>query len=104
MPDFWKLPDPSIYIMFDILIKVKVKFTLEQAMKAQRENIGIPYSFFSLGTSWGRMVSATSWLLFPRQRTLVPILEESLWVPGLVWTGAENLAPHWDSIPGLSSL
>ena len=90
--------------MFDIPIKVKVKFTLEQALKAQRENRGIPYSFFSLGARWGQVINATLWLLFLRQRTVVPILQESLWVPGLVWTGAENLAPHWDSIPGLSSL
>jgi len=26
-----------------------------------------------------------------------------MWAPGLVWTDAENLAPHRDSIPGLSS-
>ena len=29
----------------------------------------------------------------------VPILQEAGWVPGPVWTGAENLAPHRDSIP-----
>jgi hypothetical protein len=104
MTDFWKLSDPSIYIMFDILIKGKVKFTPEQAMKAQRGNRGIPYSFFSLGTRWGQMINAPPWLLLPQQRNLVPILQESLWIPGLVWTGAENLAPHWDSISGLSSL
>jgi len=45
MPDFWKLSDSSIYIMFDILVKVKVKFTLEQALKAQRGNRGIPLLF-----------------------------------------------------------
>ena len=29
----------------------------------------------------------------------VPIVYEAGWAPGLVWTGAENLAPHRDSIP-----
>jgi len=45
MPDFWKVSDPSIYIMFDILIMVKIKFTLEQVIKAQRGNRGIPLLF-----------------------------------------------------------
>ena len=33
----------------------------------------------------------------------VPIVQEAGWAPGPVWTSAENLAPHRDSIPGLSS-
>ena len=30
----------------------------------------------------------------------VPIVQEAGWAPGPVWTGAVNLAPHRDSIPG----
>ena len=33
----------------------------------------------------------------------VPIVQEAGWAPGQVWMGAENLAPHRDSIPGPSS-
>jgi hypothetical protein len=33
----------------------------------------------------------------------VPIVQEAGWAPGPVWIGAENLAPHRDSIPGPSS-
>jgi hypothetical protein len=33
----------------------------------------------------------------------VPIVQEAGWAPGPVWTGANNLAPHRDSIPGPSS-
>ena len=33
----------------------------------------------------------------------VPIVQEAGWAPGMVWTDAENLAPHRDSIPGPSS-
>jgi hypothetical protein len=33
----------------------------------------------------------------------VPIVEVTGWAPGPVWTGAENLAPHRDSITGPSS-
>ena len=32
----------------------------------------------------------------------VPIVQEAGWVPGSVWTDAENLASHRDSIPGPS--
>ena len=30
----------------------------------------------------------------------VHIVQEDGWAPGPVWTGAENLAPHGDSIHG----
>jgi hypothetical protein len=37
-------------------------------------------------------------------RDPVLIVEEAGWALGLVWQGAENLAPHWDLIPGPYSL
>jgi len=40
--------------------------------------------------------------LTPR-KDLVPVSQEAGWTPGPVWTGAENLVPHRDSIPGPSS-
>jgi hypothetical protein len=43
------------------------------------------------------------WLLSTPGKDPVPIVEEAVWVPGPVWTGAENLAPHRDLIPGPSS-
>ena len=33
----------------------------------------------------------------------ISIVQEAGWASGPVWKGAENLAPHRDSIPGLSS-
>ena len=33
----------------------------------------------------------------------IPIVKETGWAPEPVWTGAENLAPYQDSIPGPSS-
>jgi hypothetical protein len=36
-----------------LMVKVKVKFTLEQAMKAQRGSRGKLYPFFNLGAIWG---------------------------------------------------
>ena len=40
---------------------------------------------------------------FTPGRVPVPIVQEAGWAPGPVPTGAENLATHWDSIPGPSS-
>jgi hypothetical protein len=51
----------------------------------------------------GWVVSATPWPLYPRETDPVPIVYEAEWAPGPVWTGAENLAPHRDLIPGLSN-
>ena len=36
----------------------------------------------------------------PPGKDPVPIVQEAGWAPGPVWTEAENLAPHRDSIPG----
>ena len=39
----------------------------------------------------------------PPGKTPVPIVQEAGWAPALVWAGAENVAPHRDSIPVPSS-
>ena len=72
---------------------VKVKFTLEQAMKAQWGRKGTALRF-NLGARWGRVVNVTLRPLYSRERNLVPILHEAWWAPGPVWTGRprENLA------------
>jgi hypothetical protein len=44
------------------------------------------------------------WLLFSPEKDPVPIVQEAGWAAGPVRTGAENLAPHQDSVPGTSSL
>jgi hypothetical protein len=44
------------------------------------------------------------WPLFTPRKDPVPIVQEAGWAPGPVWTGAENLVPHQDSIPRPSSL
>ena len=43
------------------------------------------------------------WPLFTPGKDPVSIVQEAGWALGPIWTGAENLAPHWDSIPGPSS-
>ena len=44
------------------------------------------------------MVSSTLWPHFTPRKDLVPILQESGWGPGPVWTGGIS-RPHRDSIP-----
>jgi len=45
------------------------------------------------GTRGGRVVSVTPRPLFTPGKDPVPIVQETGWAPGPVWTGAENLAP-----------
>ena len=39
----------------------------------------------------------------PPGKTRYPLYRRLVWNPGPVWTGAENLVPHRESIPGPSS-
>jgi hypothetical protein len=52
------------------------------------------------GLDGGWWFDTTPRQLYPRERDPVPIVLEAAWAPEQVWTGAENLAPHRDSIPG----
>ena len=68
------------------MVKVKVKFALEQAMKAQRGSRGIALTVFNLDAGWGWVVNATA-------RPLCPTYCIRGWMgPGPVWKGAENFA------------
>jgi hypothetical protein len=71
---------------------MKVKFDLEQAMKAQRESKG-KLLIFNLGGRWGWVVNTTPRPLYPRERDPVPIVQEAGWNPGPIRTGAEHLDP-----------
>ena len=77
----------------------KVKCTLVQALrlctghKAHRGSRGIALLFLDHGTRRGWKVSITPRSLFTPGKDPVPIVQEAGWAPGLVWTGAENLAP-----------
>ena len=59
---------------------MKVKFTLEQAMKAQRRSRYIE-----------KVVNAMPQQLYLWERDLVLIMQEAGWMPGSFWTSAENL-------------
>jgi hypothetical protein len=107
---FHYLPQRTSFLLFSsCCVKSKVKCTLVQARKlcttrtAHRGNKGIALLFLDHGARRGWGVSVTSRPLFTPGKDPVPIVQEVWWSPGPVWTGAENLAPHWDSIPGPSS-
>jgi hypothetical protein len=68
----------------------KVKFTLEEALKAQRWSRGIAL-LFNVGSRWGCVVNATLRPLYSRESDPVPIVQETKWAPGTVWTDARNL-------------
>ena len=63
-----------VVVVVVIASKVKVKFALELAMKAQKGIRDYLYSFFNLGARWGWVVNVTPRLLHSREEDLVPIL------------------------------
>jgi hypothetical protein len=76
---------------------VKVKCTLLQAprlcLTAHKGSRGMAVPFLDHGTRRGLGVSITPRPLFNCGKDPVPILQEAVWTPDLVWTGAENFAP-----------
>jgi hypothetical protein len=78
----------------------KVKFTPCTGRTAHRGSRGIALLFHDHGTRRGLGVSVTPRPLFTPGKDPVPIVQEARWAPWPVWTGAENLASHRDSIPG----
>jgi len=82
----------------------KVKRRLCTGRTAHRGSRGIALLFLDHGTRRGEgSASHPGHSLPPHQKDPVPIVQEAGWASGPVWTGAENLAPHQDSIPGPSS-
>ena len=77
----------------------KVKCTLVLALRlctgrtAHRGSRGIALLFLDHGTSRGWGVSVTSRPPFTPRKDPVPIVQETGWAPGPVWTGVENLTP-----------
>ena len=55
-------------------------------MKAQGWSSDIGTCILNISTRWGSVVSA-----MPRPLCLVPIVQGAGWIPGVVWTGVENI-------------
>jgi hypothetical protein len=60
---------------------------------AYRGSRGIALPFHDHGTRRGWGVTVTPWPLFTPGKDPVPVVQETGWAPGPVWTGAENLTP-----------
>jgi hypothetical protein len=98
-----KLPAPIQHWQRGICLrgKVKVKFTLVQALRlcsgcmAHRGSRGIALPFLDHGTRRGvkGQYHALATLYPPPQKDPVPIVQGDGWAPGPVWTGVVNLAP-----------
>ena len=70
-----------------------MKWSRYRSGVAQRVGRGITLLFHDRGTRRGWVVSSTPRPHVTPGKDLVPILHEAGWVPGPVWTGAENLVP-----------
>jgi hypothetical protein len=87
----------------------KVKCNLVQALSlctsrtAHRGSRGIALPFLDHSTRRRWEFSVTPRPLFTPGTDPLPIVQKAGWAPGQVWTGAENLHPHWGSIHGPSS-
>jgi hypothetical protein len=68
-------------------------------MKAQRGRRGVALLFLISAVD-GDVWSTPRPCRFSPEKESVHIEFEAGWAPGPVWTGAENLASHLDSIPG----
>ena len=80
----------------------KRKRTLVQALRLctgrtdQTGSRGIALPFHDHGTRRGWRVSVTPRPFFTPGKEPVPIVQETGWAPGPVWTSVENLTPHRD--------
>ena len=74
---------------------VGVKFSLQQAMKAQGGRTNIDYFYTSLTLQQEKglgVVNDTPRSPYPRKRFQISILQEAGWAPWTVWANTKNLA------------
>jgi len=79
-------------------VKVKVTFSRYRLDVAQKVGRGIALLFHDRGTRRWWVVSSTPRPQFTPGKDSVPIVQETGWTPGPVWTGGKSL-PNRDSIP-----
>jgi hypothetical protein len=75
----------------------KVTFTLKRVMEVQRGSKVIALHFLETRHLMGWVVNVTG--LLAAGSDPVPIVQDTRWVPGPIWMGAQNLAPHRNSNP-----
>jgi hypothetical protein len=65
--------------------KVNVKFAMQHAMKAHRGSRGTALPILNLSYRYEWLVNTTPWPLYTSEKAPVPIIEEYVCAPGLVW-------------------
>ena len=80
----------------------KVKFSRYGPGVAQSVGGDIALFFHDCGTRRGWVVSSTPWPHFTPGKDPVPIVQETGWAPGPVWTRGKS-RPHRDSTPDLQA-
>ena len=71
----------------------KIKSSPQDRQWRPRREVGVYiYSLFHLCGRWVWVVNATPRSLYPQERDPAPVVQETGWAPGPVWTGLENLA------------
>jgi len=89
----------TMMMMMMIYIKRFLKYVRIGNVVSSRGSRGVAPPFRDYGTRRGLEVSVTPRPLFTPGKNPVSIVQEAGLAPGPVWTGAENLASHRDSIP-----
>jgi hypothetical protein len=79
------------FLLFELIGKVKVKFSLEQSMKVQKRSRGITV-LFNLGVRWRWVINTMPQPLHTLERDLLPVLQEAGQTPEPVWASEKNLA------------
>jgi hypothetical protein len=99
-----EVPAGKWYKQLFKILTIKVKVILKQATKVHTCSRGVALSFFKFGLRWGGWLKSRPGRFNLWERQPVPPIQKAGWAPGPVWTGAKNLATHWDAIPGPTSL
>jgi hypothetical protein len=68
------------------LFELKVQFSLFTPWKHIRGSRGMALLILNLDTSWMWLVNIKTRVLYPQERTLVPIKDEAGWALQTVWT------------------
>ena len=91
-----------MYVCICIYIYIKVKWSRYRPGVAQRVGRGKALLFHDRGTRREWVVSSTPRPNFTPGKDPAPILRETEWAPGLIWTGGKS-RPNRDSIPDRSA-
>jgi hypothetical protein len=84
--------------LFETSLLVLVKWSRYRPGVDQRVGRSIALLFHDRGTRRGWVVSSTPWPHFTPGKDTLPILQEAVWAPGLIWSGGKSCR-YRDSMP-----